>query len=130
MVLLSSNSHSIAEPAEDLSQYRWQNRLLVVIDERGASLFKQVNDFKTAHACAFKNRKLILKKFIKDTDSWNKLPSALKQKNGLYLIGLDGGVKAYSSSDDLLSKLDSIIDAMPMRSRELLQSDKHSECVD
>lgn len=128
-MLLTDNVPSHAQSAEDLSQYRWQNRLLVIVDNKGSSLFTQVYKFQTANACQFQDRKLLVVKFIAGTGSWNNLPSILKQKNGLYLIGLDGGVKDYSPNQELLESLNSQIDSMPMRSRELSQSDRKIECT-
>lgn len=130
MALLSSNIPSMAGSTEDLSQYRWLNRLLVIIDSKSSPLFAQAQEFKTAHACDFKDRKLLVVQFTIGMDSWNDLPDILKQKNGLYLFGLDGGVKDYSPNQELLERLNRQIDSMPMRSRELSQSNGKSECTD
>lgn len=127
---LLGNASSHADNTDDLSQYKWKNRLLIVIGERGSPIFRQVQEFQTANICEFRDRKLLLKMVIKDSKSWNILPTVLKQKNGLFLIGLDGGMKGYSPDKKLLESLNSQIDSMPMRRQELSQFNSNATCVD
>ena len=47
------------------------------------------------------------------------LPLYFKNKKGIWLIGYDGNIKAYSRDNSLLLNLYSIIDSMPIRKLEI-----------
>jgi dihydroxyacetone kinase len=63
-------------------------------------------------------------KYIEIYDSkvtGNLASSINKNGYGLYLIGLDGSIKKYSQSTDIIDNLFIVIDAMPMRKGYLNQ---------
>lgn len=98
-----------------LSNYKWENRLLVVPDMESEVVSKQQQLFDKNPA-QNKDRKLLLLK-INDP----KILKDLKLKNDKYsmvLIGLDGYVKNRYSDVTEMSDIYDVIDAMPMRQSE------------
>ena len=124
--------------AQNLNNYRWKNRILIVqTSEQSNPEFKsQIAEFE-GQAEALQNRKLIIYKVVegnyqladysnkKDTTSWKPLAKGLKDNVNekvafqITLIGLDGGIKLQQTDVLKSSELFDTIDAMPMRSSEL-----------
>jgi hypothetical protein len=69
--------------------------------------------------CQNKNRNLELFKIVGDEISKYKIPRKYVGKKGVWLIGYDGGGKAYSRDLSLLTQLYDIIDKMPIRLNEM-----------
>jgi hypothetical protein len=118
--------------AQDLSEHRWKNRLvlLLVEDMSNNEFIKQLAEFKN-NANGLKERKIVTYVVTSEkykslhTDNWKAATDLFinykknKTPFELVLIGLDGGVKArrtnFINSEDLFA----IIDAMPMRQNEI-----------
>ena len=66
-----------------------------------------------------KDRKLKLLHFFVNELPIKELPSVMHTKKGIWLIGYDGSIKAYSEDTRLLINLFELIDSMPMRREEL-----------
>ncbi len=117
---------------QNLEKHQWKNRILLVFtnDLKSEKLQKQI-EILSKEKEGLKDRKLIIYRFSKylftinfntvwfsstlDLNKYKKVSENFK----VVLIGLDGNVKM--KVNDILSaeKLFSIIDGMPMRSREI-----------
>lgn len=123
--------------ASDLTQYQWQNRLLLVLCEHKENkLYQQQIAMLLNQETALKDRKLKIFTTIKTCEStqpsennnheiWQNIPSLLqkysKSTDGfeVLLIGLDGGIKIRQTQLISMKQLCGIIDRMPMRRAEL-----------
>ncbi len=121
---------------QDLSKHRWENRLILLLtdDENNSTFQSQLAEFRKDFT-GLNERKLIIyqvmpEEFKTGLNTGNKIKSDClyndykKTNSGfeVILLGLDGGIKL--RLDELLSleKLFAIIDAMPMRRREIERS--------
>lgn len=118
--------------AQNIEQYRWQNRIIVLLTEslESTALHDQLKELKS-NKDGLEDRKIIV--FAATPDSWDKGLEELIpiQGNELYnefsseksfeyiLIGLDGGIKLRKSTFVSNSELFGIVDSMPMRRNEL-----------
>lgn len=122
--------------AQEFSQNRWKNRILIIqFDEANQENYlEQLRDLQ-AHRAGLDERKLIVYQFCGEqfrtgTDEkseWEKADMAILRKIkkdandnfSVTLMGLDGGVKLQQSGVLTTGELFEIIDAMPMRAREI-----------
>ncbi len=120
--------------AQNLSKHQWKNRLILILvdDATQLELQAQLTEFRT-HSAGMKERKLVVyqvqsnqfKRGLSADNEWinsNKLYQKYKSDDSPFevvLIGLDGGVKLTQNNILTCEKLFAIIDAMPMRRREL-----------
>ena len=126
-VLIMGNSNSQIPLDEMLSQFQWEKRILLLItDEEDIKLINGVNAFFNEQMCQNKNRNLELFKIVGDEISKYKIPKKYVGKRGVWLIGYDGGDKAYSRDLSLLNQLYDIIDKMPIRLSEM--ANENSNC--
>ena len=126
-VLIMGNSNSQIPLDEMLSQFQWKKRILLLItDEEDIKLINGVNAFFNEEMCQNKNRNLELFKIVGDEISKYKIPRKYVGKKGVWLIGYDGGDKAYSRDLSLLNQLYDIIDKMPIRLNEM--ANENSNC--
>ncbi len=126
-VLIMGNSNSQIPLDEMLSQFQWEKRILLLItDEEDIKLINGVNAFFNEQMCQNKNRNLELFKIVGDEISKYKIPKKYVGKRGVWLIGYDGGDKAYSRDLSLLNQLYDIIDKMPIRLNEM--ANENSNC--
>ena len=110
-----------------MSNFEWKKRVLLLIaDDGDINLIRGVDSFFNEEACQNKDRNIELYKIIGDEIRKFKIPRRYKGKKGIWLIGYDGGDKAYSRDLSLLNKLYDIVDKMPIRRNEMLNQD--SEC--
>ena len=121
------NSSSLISLDKIISNFEWKKRILLLIaDDGDINLIRGVDSFFKEEACQNKDRNIELYKIIGDEIRKFKIPRRYKGKKGIWLIGYDGGNKAYSRDLSLLNKLYDIIDKMPIRRNEMLNQD--SEC--
>ena len=120
--------------AQDLQKHRWQNRLLIIVDNEvnSANRLAQLAVLK-ADIKGLKERKLLVYQFTKNgyqkgfsnQDSWLAITEKMTRINPeksaftLYLIGLDGGVKMEKEGVVTLTSIFTLIDGMPMRRAEM-----------
>jgi len=127
--------------AQDLSQYQWKNRILVIqFDELDQENYKeQIRIFKT-HKKGLTERKLIVyqicgdlyKKGLDERTDWDKADRQFLKRFDreeskdleVFLIGLDGGIKMRQSEVLTAEDLFGTIDVMPMRKREMRKNEK------
>ena len=121
------NSSSLISLDKIISNFEWEKRILLLIaDDGDINLIRGVDSFFKEEACQNKDRNIELYKIIGDEIRKFKIPRRYKGKKGIWLIGYDGGDKAYSRDLSLLNKLYNIVDKMPIRRNEMLNQD--SEC--
>ena len=126
-VLIMGNSNSLISLDKIISNFEWEKRILLLIaDDEDINLIRGVDNFFKEEACQNKNRNLELYKIIGDEINKYKIPKRYEGKKGIWLIGYDGGDKAYSRDLSLLNKLYDIVDKMPIRQNEMLNQD--SKC--
>ncbi len=123
-VLIMGNSSSLISLDKIISNFEWEKRILLLIaDDGDTNLIRGVDSFFKEEACQNKDRNIELYKIIGDEIRKFKIPSRYKGKKGIWLIGYDGGNKAYSRDLSLLNKLYDIVDKMPIRRNEMLNQD-------
>ena len=109
-----------------LDNYKWKKRILLLIDkEEDTVLFNKVNKFFITHKCKNDERNLELIKFKKGNNYHEKKTSYFKDKTGIWLIGYDGNIKAYTEDNALLLNLHNLIDNMPIRKEEMKKFKKN-----
>lgn len=126
--------------SQDLSQYRWQNRLIVLqASAEGEDICQQQLQVLEEDVEGLMERKLIVVQLAESESRIHlpkPLPLELNEKDqkrfrasgkpfSFILIGLDGGVKL--RSHELVSReyLYALIDGMPMRRAELREKKNH-----
>ena len=120
-VLIMGNSNSLISLNKVISNFEWEKRLLLLIaEDEDINLIRGVDYFFKKEACQNKDRNIVLYKIIGDEIRRYKIPSRYEGKRGIWLIGYDGGDKAYSRDLSLLNKLYNIVDKMPIRQNEML----------
>lgn len=118
----------------DLSQYHWQNRLLLIFAESASepAVVAQRQQFADERA-GFADRELLTFYFydasMGEADSYTVDPTvtaALRERYELapgefavLLVGKDGGAKNRFEQPVAPEEIYSLIDAMPMRQREM-----------
>ena len=106
-----------------LDKYAWTNRLVIVVTEKNKNaLEKDVRQFFEQYRCDVDDRNLKLLRFFIDNPIVHQLPNSVQSQTGMWLIGYDGNIKAYSEDNQLLTKLFETIDKMPMRKGEMNSS--------
>ena len=115
------NSNSLISLNKIISNFEWEKRLLLLIaEDEDINLIRGVDYFFKKETCQNKDRNIVLYKIIGDEIRRYKIPSRYEGKRGIWLIGYDGGDKAYSRDLSLLNKLYNIVDKMPIRQNEML----------
>lgn len=119
--------------SQELKQYQWENRLILVFSDSSESkeLQQQLELLKT-DLQAFKERKLKLinaipgkyRVLLPEESAWQDSQLYSRKKNNgnifeVILIGLDGGVKFRSSKSVSPAEFYRLIDSMPMRQAEM-----------
>ena len=116
------NSPSLLSLEQKISNFEWEKRLVLLIaKDEDINLIRGVESFFEERVCQNKNRNLELYKIIGNEINKYNVPSRYEGRTGIWLIGYDGGDKAYSKDLSLLDQLYEIIDEMPIRKSEILQ---------
>ena len=124
--LFMSVNFAMAEK-KSLSNYLWENRLLIISFEKGNNEVKNsTNEYIRKNQCQFDERNLIVIFFENYKNSNYQSPSYITGNFGFWLVGYDGGVKLFSKDISILKNIFSTIDSMPMRKNEMLS--KSSKC--
>jgi hypothetical protein len=105
--------------AMTLGDFQWKNRILLVNTlDKQVALKEEVQRFINENTCDIDERNLKVLFFDNFySNGWEYFP--LEAKEGIWLIGYDGGIKDYSVDGSLLHRLFSVIDGMPMRRAEM-----------
>ncbi|WP_299801102.1 DUF4174 domain-containing protein [uncultured Maribacter sp.] len=122
--------YSLNIEAQDLSDYKWKNRIVILYENNTNT---NTTDVKSAlniidnNGSKFTERDILVFTY-KDSVLYTtegkatdiKKPSTLpKSYNGYILIGKDGGIKAKSPYPFKIQQLTDLIDSMPMRRSEM-----------
>lgn len=125
--------------AQDLQQYQWQNRIIVVYaDEPELDLLTKQLELLTEEPSELSERKLLVihahkdryKENFPENSEWisstlkDELNISTKTEFEVFLIGLDGGIKLRQQEILQTKKLISLIDGMPMRKAEIRRKDQ------
>jgi len=117
--ILSSMSFS----KKQLSDFKWENRLIVTFDIPSEGLDSLApSDLKDRKLLlfAFESENLIYSNFEGEIDQIDFLKLSKKYPGFYFLIGLDGGVKSYGKKENFsIGELIKQIDSMPMRQSEI-----------
>ena len=124
-----------------LTPYQWKNCILIVFSEsKENSLFKEQNQLFFKHKEGLEERDIVVLQVFEDggiasnqqviTESdiirlQEKFEFYFSEEDtfAVFLVGKDGGTKLPSKNKILpIEKLFSVIDAMPMRQREMRES--------
>ena len=112
---------------KSLSNYLWENRLLIISLEKGNIEMKNfTEEFIQKNQCEFNDRNLKVIFFENYKNSNYQSPSYITGNFGFWLVGYDGGVKLFSKDASILKNIFSTIDSMPMRKDEM--SSKSIQC--
>ena len=109
-----------------ISSLEWEKRI-VLFNIRGKdnTVFERIETWINANKCQIEERNIAVIPFINGENHKYFFPIHLKS-TGVWLIGYDGEVKAYSKSFELLEQITNLIDVMPIRKIEMQQN--KSEC--
>lgn len=117
--ILSSMSFS----KKQLSDFKWENRLIVTFDIPSEGLDSLApSDLKDRKLLlfAFESENLIYSNFEGEIDQIDFLKLSKDYPGFYFLIGLDGGVKSYGKKENFsIGELIKQIDSMPMRQSEI-----------
>ena len=112
---------------KSLSNYLWENRLLIISLEKGNIEIKNfTEEFIQKNQCEFDDRNLKVIFFENYKNSSYQSPSYITGNFGFWLVGYDGGVKLFSKDASILKNIFPTIDGMPMRKDEM--SSKSIQC--
>ena len=125
--------------AQDLQQYQWQNRIIVLYaNETELDLLTMQLELLTEEPNELSERKLLVIQAHKDrykiifpeNSEWvssslkGELNIIKKTEFEVFLLGLDGGIKLRQQEILQTEKLFSLIDGMPMRMAEIRRKDQ------
>lgn len=121
--ILSSMSFS----KKQLSDFKWENRLIVTFDIPSEGLDSLApSDLKDRKLLlfAFESENLTYSNFEGEIDQIDFLKLSKDYPGFYFLIGLDGGVKSYGKKENFsIGELIKQIDSMPMRQSEIKRKD-------
>ena len=122
--LFMSVNFAMAEK-KSLSNYLWENRLLIISFEKGDNEVKNsTNEYIKKNQCKFDDRNLKVIFFENYKNSNYQSPSYVIGNFGFWLVGYDGGLKLFSKDISILNNIFSTIDSMPMRKNEMSSKSK------
>ncbi len=127
-ILLLFVMHGSALTAQQLSDYKWKNRVLVLSDSPPhANYVKNALQLINDSSKKIEQRDLIIL-IYKEDNLYNlddkeilfkSINSTIKNLNGYLLIGKDGGIKSKQPYPLQLEEIFELIDSMPMRRAEM-----------
>ena len=122
------NTNALLSLDKIISNFGWEKRIVLLIaDNEDIKLIRGVESFFKKEVCENKSRNLALYKIIGDEITKYKIPKRYEGRRGIWLIGYDGGDKAYSRDLALLNQLYEIIDEMPVRQSEMLRQESRCD---
>ena len=140
-VVLSDSA--VAGPLDD---YRWDNRILIVIaDEIESDKVREVSQILADAECALQDRDMLVSWIYSDREARlgdvvltpddvarlrKKLRLSPSKALSAALVGKDGGVKARYQEWPALGEVFALIDGMPMRRAEMHADDKNCQWQD
>ena len=113
---------------KQIQSFSWNKRIVLFITKgKYIHFINEVDDFFKKYSCENETRNLEYIKIVGDEVNEYIFPDKYKNKYGLWLIGYDGQVKGHSSDISLLEKIHHLIDKMPIRKQEMIDSPKQNQ---
>ncbi len=120
-----SNSVEKIDLQKQIQSYSWNKRIVLFITKgKYIHYINEVDDFFKKYRCENEIRNLEYIKIVGDEVNKYTFPDKYENKYGIWLIGYDGQVKGHSTDISLLKKIHHLIDKMPIRKREMIDSPK------
>ena len=125
-----SNSIEKIDLEKQMQSYSWNKRIVLFITKgKYIHFINEVDDFFKKYKCENEIRNLEYLKIVGDEVSNYIFPDKYKNKYGIWLIGYDSQVKGHSTDISLLKKIHHLIDKMPIRKQEMIDSpEKNGRC--
>ena len=125
-----SNSNEKIDLQKQIQSFSWNKRIVLFITKgKYIHFINEVDDFFKKYRCENEIRNLEYVKVVGDEIRDYIFPDKYKNKYGIWLIGYDGQVKGHSIDISLLKKIHHLIDKMPIRKREMIDSpEKNGKC--
>ena len=118
-----SNSSEKIDLQKQIQSFSWNKRIVLFITKgKYIHFINEVDDFFKKYKCENEIRNLEFIKIVGDEVNDYIFPDKYKNKYGIWLIGYDGQVKGHSKDISLLKKIHNLIDKMPIRKREMVDS--------
>ena len=118
-----SNSIEKIDLQKQIQSFSWNKRIVLFITKgKYIHFINEVDDFFKKYKCENEIRNLEFIKIVGDEVNDYIFPDKYKNKYGIWLIGYDGQVKGHSTDISLLKKIHNLIDKMPIRKREMIDS--------
>ena len=128
-ILLSniSNASKKIDLQKQIQSFSWNKRIVLFITKgKYIHFINEVDDFFKKYRCENEIRNLAYIKIVGDKVNEYIFPDKYKNKYGIWLIGYDGKVKGHSTDISLLKKIHLLIDKMPVRKREMIDSQEQN----
>ena len=118
-----SNSSEKIDLQKQIQSFSWNKRIVLFITKgKYIHFINEVDDFFKKYKCENEIRNLEFIKIVGDEVNDYIFPDKYKNKYGIWLIGYDCQVKGHSTDISLLKKIHNLIDKMPIRKREMIDS--------
>lgn len=119
-------SISTQSNAQELEDYKWKNRIILLMNSEDSSFKNQLKLLK-GHKKELAERDIIIFQYSKNqlldidgnTSNINSKTIPYKNHKGVLLIGKDGGVKLKKDFITQPNEIFELIDSMPMRRAEM-----------
>ena len=125
-----SNSIEKIDLEKQMQSFSWNKRIVLFITKgKYIHFIDEVDNFFNKYKCENEKRNLEYIKIVGDEVNKYIFPDKYENKYGIWLIGYDGEVKGHSTDISLLKKIHRLIDKMPIRKREMIDSpEKNRRC--
>ena len=125
-----SNSSEKIDLQKQIQSFSWNKRIVLFITKgKYIHFINEVDDFFKKYRCENEIRNLEYIKIVGDEVNKYIFPDEYKNKYGIWLIGYDNQIKGHSTDISLLKKIHHLIDKMPIRKREMIDSpEKNGRC--
>ena len=132
LIILSSisNSSEKIDLQKQIQSFSWNKRIVLFITKgKYIHFINEVDNFFNKYRCENEIRNLEYIKIVGDEVNKYIFPDKYENKYGIWLIGYDGQVKGHSTDISLLKKIHHLIDKMPIRKKEMIDSpEKNGKC--
>ena len=123
-----SNSSEKIDLNKKLQSFSWNKRIVLFITKaKYVHFINEVDNFFDKYKCENEKRNLEYIKIVGDEVNKYIFPDKYENKYGIWLIGYDGEVKGHSTDISLLKKIHNLIDKMPIRKQEMIDSPEKNE---
>ena len=125
-----SNSIEKIDLHKQIQSFSWNKRIVLFITKgKYIHFINEFDDFFKKYRCENEIRNLEYIKIVGDEVNKYIFPDEYKNKYGIWLIGYDNKVKGHSTDISLLKNIHHLIDKMPIRKREMINSpEKNRRC--